>query len=126
MPSFPKDLQKSAGKEDNAGYHPEILCCHNREQHIFTSLNRTLACRAKVQSSIKEGLIFVNGRSCMKPGQRLRTGDKVAVTGLVRPPPTLAAPEDIPLDIAFEDEHLMVINKPAGMVVHPAPGNYSG
>mmetsp|Transcript_38841 Transcript_38841/g.100769 ORF Transcript_38841/g.100769 Transcript_38841/m.100769 type:complete len:212 (+) Transcript_38841:112-747(+) len=81
--------------------------------------------RARLQACIKDGLVSVNRVTRSKPGFKVRPGDEVAVR--IKPPPPLnAAPEAIPLDIVFEDEHLLVINKEAGMVTHPAPGNYSG
>ncbi|PNW86249.1 hypothetical protein CHLRE_02g078750v5 [Chlamydomonas reinhardtii] len=81
--------------------------------------------RAKVQASIAAGLVAVNGRPVSKAGQQLRAGDTVTAS-LLPPPPMQAIPEPIPLDIKYEDEHLLVINKPAGMVVHVAPGHHTG
>ncbi|KAK8551750.1 hypothetical protein V6N13_120187 [Hibiscus sabdariffa] len=81
--------------------------------------------RARVQSSIKSGLVTVNGRVVDKVSHGLRPGDKVdcVISDLQ---PLKAEPEDIPLDIVFEDDHVLVVNKPPHMVVHPAPGNASG
>ncbi len=80
--------------------------------------------RSYVQRLIEEGKVVCNGkkiRTCLKVGPL----DEITVT--VPPPQELEVePEDIPLDIVFEDEELMVINKPKGMVVHPAAGNESG
>ncbi len=80
--------------------------------------------RSYVQRLIEEGKVVCNGkkvRTCLKVGPF----DEITVT--VPPPQELEVePEDIPLDIVFEDEELMVINKPKGMVVHPAAGNESG
>ncbi|KAG2423929.1 hypothetical protein HYH02_015268 [Chlamydomonas schloesseri] len=81
--------------------------------------------RAKIQASIAAGLVIVNGRPASKAGQQLRPGDRVAAS-LLPPPPVQAIPEAIPLDIKYEDEHVLVINKPAGMVVHVAPGHHTG
>ncbi|KAG2435388.1 hypothetical protein HXX76_007460 [Chlamydomonas incerta] len=81
--------------------------------------------RAKIQASIAAGLVTVNGRPAFKAGQQLRAGDTVAAS-LLPPPPVQAIPEAIPLDIKYEDEHVLVINKPAGMVVHVAPGHHTG
>ncbi|GMI91358.1 hypothetical protein like AT1G76050 [Hibiscus trionum] len=81
--------------------------------------------RARVQSSIKSGLVSVNGRVVDKVSHSLRAGDKVdcVISDLQ---PLKAEPEDIPLDIVFEDDHVLVVNKPPHMVVHPAPGNANG
>ncbi len=80
--------------------------------------------RARVQKLIDDGQVTVNGVSA-RASLKLKDGDKVIVT--VPPPEVLAAqPENIPLHIVFEDEHLLVINKPAGMVTHPGAGVSSG
>ncbi len=81
--------------------------------------------RSRLQAWIKEGLVTVNGRRAKKAGQMLEGGETVEVRV---PPvrPTEVQPEPIPLEILFENEDVLVVNKPAGMVVHPAPGNESG
>nr|XP_027190400.1 RNA pseudouridine synthase 2, chloroplastic isoform X2 [Cicer arietinum] len=81
--------------------------------------------RARVQSSIKAGLVHVNGRLVDKVSFNVRAGDEIKCT-IAELQKLRAVPENIPLDIVYEDEHLLVINKPAHMVVHPAPGNTSG
>ncbi|KAA8537477.1 hypothetical protein F0562_027085 [Nyssa sinensis] len=81
--------------------------------------------RARVQSSIRSGLVRVNGRVIDKVSHMVRYGDKVNCT-ISELQPLRAEPEDIPLNIVFEDEHVLVVNKPAHMVVHPAPGNATG
>jgi 23S rRNA pseudouridine1911/1915/1917 synthase len=80
--------------------------------------------RAVVQRLIKIGEVTVNGRPS-KPSYRVQVGDEVVVHVPVETPEPVA-PEDIPLDIIYEDDTLLVINKPAGMVVHPALGHTSG
>ena len=82
------------------------------------------ASRTKIQRSIKKGHIKVNGADVMK-SYPVEPGDQI-VFRLVRKPPMQAEPEAIPLDILYEDDDLLVVNKPAGMVVHPAPGHRSG
>ncbi|KAI3419847.1 S4 RNA-binding domain-containing protein, partial [Psidium guajava] len=81
--------------------------------------------RARVQSSIRSGLVSVNGRVVDKVSHNVRAGDMVDCT-ISKLQPLRAEPEDIPVDIVYEDEHVLVVNKPAHMVVHPAPGNASG
>ena len=80
--------------------------------------------RSAIQSLADDGAVTVNGRKAPK-NYRLRSGDEVTVTV---PEPTVyeARPENIPLDIVYEDADLLVVNKPKGMVVHPAAGNYDG
>ena len=77
--------------------------------------------RTHSQKLIAEGYVTVNGRPA-RTSLKLNTGDKVEVTIPPEPASDLA-PEDIPLEIIFEDEDLLVVNKPAGMAVHPAPGS---
>jgi 23S rRNA pseudouridine1911/1915/1917 synthase len=79
--------------------------------------------RSRLQALIRGGHVTLNGATA-RPREILRTGDMIR---LVEPAPEKIAnePEDIPLDILFEDDDLLVINKPAGMVVHPGAGNMS-
>lgn len=76
------------------------------------------------QKRIEKGEVLVNGQPILK-SVRLKEGDRVT-SCLPEPTPDAAQPEDIPLDILYEDDDLLVVNKPKGMVVHPAPGNYAG
>jgi 23S rRNA pseudouridine1911/1915/1917 synthase len=80
--------------------------------------------RARLQDLIKTGHVTLN-TAVPKPGARLRAGDAIRLS---EPPPIPSgtSPEDIALDVLFEDDDLIVINKPAGLVVHPAAGNWSG
>jgi len=77
--------------------------------------------RTQVQKLIAEGLVTVNGQA-EKAGLKLNPGDRVSVTVPVVAPSELIA-EDIPLNIVYEDDDLLVVDKPAGMTVHPAPGH---
>ena len=92
----------------------------------FVSSNLANVSRAKVQLAIKSGLVIVNGASQAKPGYQIKPGDLVIVESLPEPPPIQAQPESIPLDIVYEDDQLLVVNKAAGMVVHLSAGHYSG
>jgi len=80
--------------------------------------------RSRIQGLIDSGKILVNG-SPAKPSHKVKPGEIIKIE---IPPPKKSPilPEDIPLDIVYEDQDLLVINKPAGMVTHPASGNYSG
>lgn len=90
----------------------------------FLSSNLDSLSRSAVQKLIDEGNIRVNFAVVSK-NYKVKTGDKVAV--VIPEPKTLEAkPENIPLDIRYEDSDLLVVNKPKGMVVHPAAGNYDG
>jgi 23S rRNA pseudouridine1911/1915/1917 synthase len=89
----------------------------------FLTENMTLT-RSRIKNAIDAGEVLLNGREA-SPSDKLKKGDTVAVA-IHDPENTSAEPEDIPLDIIYEDSYIAVINKPQGMVVHPAPGNYSG
>lgn len=81
--------------------------------------------RSLIQKIIKSGKVSVNGSLCRKASKQLVHNDQVSVE---MPPVkrTESLAEDIPLDVVFEDDQLLVINKPAGLVVHPAHGNRTG
>jgi 23S rRNA pseudouridine1911/1915/1917 synthase len=80
--------------------------------------------RSYIQKMIKEGRVSVNG-TAVKSSYRVKAEDEVRFTLPETVEPDIAA-EDIPLDILYEDEDVIVVNKPKGMVVHPAAGHYSG
>ena len=80
--------------------------------------------RSAAQRLIAEGHVTVDGRAPAK-SMKLAGGERVAVT-LPEPEEAQALPEDIPLDVVYEDDDVIVINKPVGMVVHPAPGHSGG
>jgi len=84
-----------------------------------TALSRSAACKL-----IEEGSVTLDGGFVTK-NYRVRSGDRFEVS-LPEPEPCEATPENIPLDVVYEDDDLIVINKPVGMVVHPAAGNTSG
>lgn len=82
--------------------------------------------RSYLQQLITAGLVKCNGLPAGKASMKLRAADRLEIE--LRPTPQTQAfrPENMSLDIVFEDAHLLVVNKPAGLVVHPAPGNWSG
>jgi len=91
---------------------------------VFASGTEPGISRSYAQKLIGAGLITVNGVG-VKANYRLRGGDEVAV--MIPPPVELEVlPEPIPLEVYYEDSDLIVVNKPRGMVVHPAEGNYTG
>ena len=83
------------------------------------------ATRNKLQQAINNGLVMVNGKE-VRPNYKIKALDEVIVYSDMSPDETDVVPENIPLNIAYEDDDLMLVNKPAGMVVHPGSGNYSG
>lgn len=81
--------------------------------------------RSRLQAWIKEGLVTVDAKPSTSK-TKIWGGEKVAVQVQTKPETLAFTAEDIPLNIIYEDEHILVINKPAGMVVHPAAGNWTG
>jgi 23S rRNA pseudouridine1911/1915/1917 synthase len=81
--------------------------------------------RSRLQGLIKDGFIAVDGKPAKKAGQKLEPGSQVEVH-IPPPVPSGLVGEDISLDILYEDDDLLVVNKPAGMVVHPAAGHDTG
>ena len=81
--------------------------------------------RSRIQTWIDDGQVLLDGAPA-KPKQKVWGGEVLSVVPLVHPSEVGAAPEDIPLDIVYEDESILVLNKPAGLVVHPGSGNWSG
>ena len=81
--------------------------------------------RSRLKDLILNGAVAINGATVSEPKYRVVAGETIT---LLAPPPEDAdpLPQDIPLDILYEDDQLIVINKPVGMVVHPAPGSYDG
>lgn len=91
---------------------------------IFLTHHVENATRSKIQQAIQGGFILVDGKPA-KPSHKVSGGEIIRVSFPGTPPPDVTA-EDIPLDIVFEDDYLIVVNKQAGMVTHPAYANYSG
>ena len=108
MPTYPQHLTA------------EAEAANQRLDHFLaTKLENTS--RARVQQLIAERKIQVNNDDA-KPSHRLRSGDQITILGPVELPPLRAIPEDIPLDIVYEDADLAIVNKPAGMMVHAGAG----
>jgi 23S rRNA pseudouridine1911/1915/1917 synthase len=80
--------------------------------------------RSALKRAIDDGDVLVEGRAA-KPSLKLKGGERVELE-LPAPPPSEIAPEEIPLDVLYEDEEVVVVNKPAGLVVHPAAGVHTG
>ena len=100
--------------EKHVGKRLDIFIAHY-EPHIS---------RNRIQTMIKDGLALVNGRA-EKTGYKVKLGETIALE-LPEKKEFDALPEPIPLNVIFEDAQFIVLNKPPGLVVHPAPGNYTG
>ncbi len=87
---------------------------------VYPEISRTY-----VKRLIESGYVLVNSEEVRKPARKIRSGDTILLS-IPEPEPLEIEPEDIPLDIVYEDENLLVIVKPCGLVVHPSPGYTSG
>lgn len=121
------------------GYTPEIENDDLYEHHRFVATDGQVplrvdkflmnfienATRNKIQQAAKAGNVLVNDVA-VKPNYKVKPKDVVRVVLTYPPHENLLVAEDIPIDIVYEDDEVIVVNKPAGMVVHPGHGNYSG
>src|SRR5205823_7534877 len=99
--------------------------------HAGWRLDRALAdavptlSRERLKALIRSGAVEAQGRPVRDPAIRVHGGESLRVE-VPEPKPAHNEPQDIPLTILFEDEHLLIVDKPAGLVVHPAAGNFDG
>ena len=91
----------------------------------YLSQELCFLCRSRIQQLIKQGRVKLNGWICTSKKITVKVGDQIAIE-VPSPTAMLLEPQDIPLDILYEDKQLIIINKPANMVVHPAPGHPDG
>lgn len=98
-----------------------------KKERIDTYLTNSVenATRSRIQKLIKANLVTVDGK-IVKPNFIVTPGQLIELTIPMTPRPEETEPEDIPLNIVFEDDYLIIVNKPPGMVAHPSLGNYSG
>ena len=108
------DFFTAAPEEDEIGKRIDVYIAEYKEE----------LSRSRVQKLIENGLVTVNGKA-VKSNYKLRKGDILEVE-IPDPEPLEIEAADIPLDIIYEDKDVAIVNKPQGMVVHPAPGHYSG
>lgn len=107
-----------------------LICLEVDENNIDERLDKFLSVmmpeqsRSYLQKIIKDGSVLVNGKS-QKSSYRMDEGDQVSIDLPELKEPEIEA-EDIPLEVLYEDEYLLMVNKPKGMVVHPSAGHYSG
>ena len=116
------DSLKTGGKkafnvdEDAVGMRFDVFLTENMPPHVS---------RTRIKQLIEGGAVLLNGKPCTSAKTRLKGGEEIKLE-IPEPQDATPLPEAIPLDILYEDDHLIVLNKPAGMVVHPAAGNWTG
>lgn len=117
-------MQDSPAGEITTNYHVDSEKAGERLD-VFLSRAQTDLSRNRIKQLILSGAATINGKSVVEPKYKVKTDEKII---LVTPPPEdpEPKPENIPLEIVFEDDQLIVINKPVGLVVHPAPGTPTG
>jgi len=119
----------AGGESETAPLHVEVFEAGETDGgdrlDRFLSRSALALSRTRLKGLIQTGKVSVNGNVTLDPSMRLAAGDQIR---LETPPPEEwpVVGEDLPLNIVFEDDHLIVIDKPAGLVVHPAPGHASG
>ena len=122
------NLESRHGSDDEFFEHYRVVADPNQGALRIDKFlsNRLLnASRNRIQNAAKAGFILVNDIK-VKQNYKVKAGDTVTVV-LPHPPRNKELiPQDIPIDIVFEDDHLLIVNKEPGMVVHPGYGNYSG
>ncbi len=122
---FPAFVAAAPRKWYNTDMEEKRFVAENASSRLDKYLAEMLPIsRAQITNAIRDGGVAVNGRAA-KPGDKVKPGDVIAVR-LPEPEPAALTPEDIPLDIVYEDGDIAVVNKPQGMVVHPAPGHARG
>ena len=97
---------------------------HNKRLDLFLSEQISELTRSTIKNAIDKKLVFVNNKN-VKSGEKLKQGDQVKFCYVKKSAPNLT-PQDLPLEIVFENNNLMVVNKPKGMVVHAGNGNTDG
>lgn len=115
------DFPSSSDNDNQRLFRISENAVGQRLDRYLVSVLNTLS-RSAVQQLIEEQQVLVNGRAS-KPGYMLRNGDEVEILQVSRPLSNRPLPQSLPLDIVYEDADLLVLNKAAGMVVHPAPGH---
>lgn len=122
--------QSTAADDENSGLYEHFSITVDRNQEPlridkFLSVHRQNSTRNKISQTCRAGNVHVNGQP-VKQNYRVRPGDEISVLLAHPPRQNLIIPQDIPINIVYEDDDLLVVDKAAGMVVHPGHGNYTG
>jgi 23S rRNA pseudouridine1911/1915/1917 synthase len=130
---LPEHLKSEAdtdfGQDFDANETREFVC--NDAQHGLRVDNALVQLvsefsRSYLKQLIEQGSARLNGQTVVKVASKVKVGDLLAIDLQATPQSQAFKPEKVDFEVIFEDEHLLVINKPVGLVVHPAPGNWSG
>lgn len=123
------ELEQNGAEESDELYERLTLLVDKGQEPLridkFLQQRIEKATRNKIQKAIDLGHVTVNGNA-IKANYKIKPGDLIVTYSDTTPESTDVVPENMPLNIVYEDDDLMVINKPAGLVVHPGSGNYSG
>ncbi|OYZ00047.1 MAG: RNA pseudouridine synthase [Sphingobacteriia bacterium 28-36-52] len=123
------DTELISEEQSDALYERKIFTVDKGQEPFridkWVQMHMEGATRNKVQQGIEAGFLTVNGKT-VKSNYKIKPGDEIILMSLINPEHTILKEEPIPLNIVYEDEFLMVINKPPNMVVHPGVGNFSG
>ena len=123
-----EELDSSSSEEKELFEHHKFVVDPGQEpvridKFLFARIANST--RTRIQYTAEAGNILVNGKP-IKSSYKVKPGDVIAIVLAFPPREINILPENIPIDIAYEDDDLIVVNKKAGMVVHPAHGNYTG
>lgn len=108
-----------------SGIAPHRKSPHRIDRYLAAARNADGVSRSKIKAWIKSGFVDVDGKPCLDADRLLHGGERVAVKNVLRPPTSLIG-EDADLALLYQDHDLIVLNKPAGLTVHPAPGLTNG
>ncbi|HQS22946.1 MAG: RNA pseudouridine synthase [Sphingobacteriia bacterium 24-36-13] len=123
------DTELISEEQSDALYERKIFTVDKGQEPFridkWVQMHMEGATRNKVQQGIEAGFLTVNGKT-VKSNYKIKPGDEIILMSLINPEHTILKEEPIPLNIVYEDDFLMVLNKPPNMVVHPGVGNFSG
>jgi len=123
------DTELISEEQSDALYERKIFTVDKGQEPFridkWVQMHMEGATRNKVQQGIEAGFLTVNGKT-VKSNYKIKPGDEIILMSLINPEHTILKEEPIPLNIVYEDDYLMVLNKPPNMVVHPGVGNFSG
>ncbi len=129
MAEFEEELEDLNGEEEPALFEHHHLTVEKGQEMIridkYIMMRIANSTRTKIQNACESGFVFVNGKTT-KSNYKIKPLDEISIM-LTTPPRSIeVVPENIPIDIVYEDDYLVIVNKKPGMVVHPAYGNYTG